>query len=186
MKLLHAEELARLANVHKSTVLLAIRRGELKASRTAGRSARIAPEEARSYLLKRGCEVPAELEAKGGKSVVTLISEAPEIVNLVRAAVPSGVEFQHEQEFYTALITVGASTPDVVVVDLDLPFLNAPMIVRALRQSPHLSDVKIIAVGLRDEYFAAARSAGADETYIKVDVRGLAAGIGRALQPAPN
>lgn len=184
MKLLHAEELARLANVHKSTVLLAIRRGELKASRTAGRSARIAPEEARAYLVKRGCTVPPELEARGGRSVVTLISEAPEIVNLVRAAVPSGVEFSHEQEFYGALISIGASTPDVVVVDLDLPFLNAPMIIRALRQSPHLSALRIVAIGLRDEYFAAARGAGADETYIKVDVKGLASGIGRALQPA--
>ena len=38
----------------------------------------------------------------------------------------------------------------------------------------------------RDETCAAARSAGADETYIKVDVRGLASGIGRSLQPASN
>lgn len=184
MKLLHAEELAKLANVHKSTVLLAIRRGELKASRTAGRSARIAPEEARAYLVKRNCAVPPELEARGGRSMVTLVSETPEIVNLVRSAVPSGVELEHELDLYSALVSIGASVPDVIVVDLDLPFLNAPMIVRALRQSAHLSDVRILAIGLRDEYFAAAKAAGADETYIKVDLKGIASGIDRALSPA--
>lgn len=184
MKLLHAEELAKLANVHKSTVLLAIRRGELKASRTAGRSARIAPEEARAYLVKRHCEVPPELEARGGLSVVALLSETAEIVNLVRSAVPNGVALEHELNLYSAMISLGATVPDVIVVDLDLPFLSAPMIIRALRNSPQLSDVRIIAIGLRDEYFAAAKSAGAHETFIKVDLKGIAAGITRALQPA--
>lgn len=186
MKLLHAEELARLANVHKSTVLLAIRRGELKASRTAGRSARIAPEEARAYLLKRHCEVPPELEHRGGVAVVTLLSDAPEIVSLVRGTVPQGVELQHEQELYSALISLGATPPDVIVVDLDLAFLNAPMIIRALRASPHLSNARIVAIGLRDEYFAAARAAGADETFIKVDQKGLAASVAKALNVKPS
>lgn len=186
MKLLHAEELARLANVHKSTVLLAIRRGELKASRTAGRSARIAPEEARSYLLKRRCVVPPELEHRGGLAVVALLSDAPEIVNLVRAAVPAGVELLHEQDFYSAMISIGSAAPDVIVVDLDLAFLNAPMIIRALRSSPHLSGARIIAIGLRDEYFAAARTAGADETYIKVDQKGLAASVAKSLSVKPS
>lgn len=186
MKLLHAEELARLANVHKSTVLLAIRRGELKASRTAGRSARIAPEEARTYLLKRNCPVPPELERRGGMAVVALVSDAPEIVTLVRAAVPEGVELLHEADFYSALISVGAAAPDVVVIDLDLAFLNAPMIVRAMRASPHLEGVRIVALGLRDEYFAAARAAGADETFIKVDQKGLAGSLSRALTAKPS
>lgn len=186
MKLLHAEELAKLANVHKSTVLLAIRRGELKASRTAGRSARIAPEEARSYLLKRNCPVPPELERRGGLAVVALLSDAPEIVTLVKGAVPEGVELLHEHDYYGALISIGAAAPDVIVIDLDLAFLNAPMIIRALRSSPHLGSARIIAIGLRDEYFAAARAAGADETFIKVDQKGLASSVAKALSAKPS
>ena len=39
-KLLHAGEVARLAGLHKTTVLQAVRRGEIRASRTVGRSVR--------------------------------------------------------------------------------------------------------------------------------------------------
>ena len=87
VKLLHAEELARLAGVHKSTVLLAIRRGELRASRTAGRSARIAPEDARAYLRMREKPIPAELEAHGGVARVAVLIDGDDAAPLAAAVV---------------------------------------------------------------------------------------------------
>lgn len=172
-KLLHAEELARLAGVHKSTVLLAIRRGELRASRTAGRSARIALEDARSYLRSRGRPVPPELDLRGGIPQVAVITESADVVNLARHALPGGVELLGAGEVYSALVAIGAHTPAAVVLDLDLRFMNPAVLIRALRAAPNLRGTRIVAVGLRDELFGAARTAGADGTVIKIDHRSL-------------
>lgn len=183
-KLLHAEELARLAGVHKSTVLLAIRRGELKASRTAGRSARISPDEARSYLRKRNRPIPIELELEGGVQRVAVVTESHEVVGLVRAALPDGAELIGGTDLYGSLVAIGAGNPAAIVLDLDLVFMNPVILVRAFRNAPGLRKARIVGLGLRDELFAAARSAGADHAMVKVDQRGLADVLRRAVTEA--
>jgi len=184
VKLLHAEELARLAGVHKSTVLLAIRRGELRASRTAGRSARIAPEDARGYLRLRNKPIPTELEARGGITQVAVLTESPEIVALVRQAMPEGTELLGDADVYSSLISVGSSIPSAVVVDLDVNFLNPIMLLRALRTSTTLRGARFLAVGLREDLFTAARSAGAEVAVVKVDQKGLSETLQRIVAEA--
>lgn len=180
-KLLHAEELAKLAGVHKSTVLLAIRRGELRASRTVGRSARIAPEDARAYLRSREKPIPAELEPSGGVVYAGVVTESLEIANLVKQAVPAGVQFIGDGDVYASLIAVGAHAPQVVVVDVDITFLNPLVLIRALRAATQLKGSKIVTLGLRDELFSAARVAGADHTFRKVEARNLHDLLGQLL-----
>ena len=184
VKLLHAEELARLAGVHKSTVLLAIRRGELRASRTAGRSARIAPEDARGYLRSRNKPIPVELEARGGITQVAVLTESAEIVALVRQAMPEGTELLGDAGLYGSLIAVGASVPAAVVIDLDMNFMNPVTLLRALRGSPTLRSARFLAVGLRDDLFGAARSAGAEVAVVKVDQKGLSETLQRIVSEA--
>ena len=183
VKLLHAEELARLAGVHKSTVLLAIRRGELRASRTAGRSARIAPEDARSYLRSRSRPVPPDLAASEPAPRVAVVTESQEVLALVRSALPDGAELLGG-DVYAALIAVGAHAPQVVVIDLDLAFMNPTVVIRALRAAPDVRQMKIIAVGLRDEMFTAARAAGADHALVKIDSTHLADLLSLAVNAA--
>lgn len=183
-KLLHAEELARFAGVHKSTVLLAIRRGELKASRTAGRSARIAFEEARGYLRKRNRPVPQELNTETGTQHIAVLTELPEVQALVRASLPEGAELIGTHELYGSLLAIGAANPAAIVVDLDMVFMNPVVLVRSLRNTTGLQGVKVIVVGLRDELFSAALHAGADSAFVKVDQRGLDAALRKALVDA--
>ena len=173
VKLLHAEELARMAGVHKSTVLLAIRRGELRASRTAGRSARIAPEDARAYLRSRNRVIPPELEARGGTVQVAVLTDNPDVLAVVQQAVPDGSELIGTADLFESLILVGASTPTALVLDLDMVFMNPVALIRALRSAASLRGAHIIAVGLRDDLFGAARTAGASDVIIKIDARTL-------------
>lgn len=180
-KLLHAEELARLAGVHKSTVLLAIRRGELRASRTVGRSARIAPEDARSYLRSRERPIPSELEPSGGVVYAGAVTESLEIAQMVKQAVPEGVQFLGDGDVYASLISIGAHAPSVIVVDVDITFLNPLVLIRSLRAATQLKASKIIAVGLRDELFTAARAAGVDHALRKVEGRALTELLGQIL-----
>ncbi|MBI5516909.1 MAG: excisionase family DNA-binding protein [Deltaproteobacteria bacterium] len=170
MKLLHAEELARLAGVHKSTVLLAIRRGELNASRTVGRSVRIHPEDAVRYLQARGCAIPPELRSPGLH--VHVVSEDPEVPRWLAKVAPAGVEV-HAGDPYHLLIQVGAEGPPLVVVDLDLASMNPVQVVRALRASPGLGDTRVVAIGAQNDLFWAARSAGAAASVRRDDPEGL-------------
>lgn len=184
VKLLHAEELARLAGVHKSTVLLAIRRGELRASRTAGRSARIAPEDARAYLRMREKPIPAELEAHGGVARVAVLTESADVISLVRQALPEGTEIVGEPDISSTLLAIGAGAPVALVVDLDIQFFNPAALLRSLRASPLLRSTRILAVGLRDELFSAARSSGAEAAIEKVDQRTLSDTLRRLVADA--
>ncbi len=183
VKLLHAEELARYAGVHKSTVLLAIRRGELRASRTAGRSARIAYEDARTYLRGRNRPVPDEIAATEAPPRVAVITESSEVTSIVRSALPRGIELL-DGDVYSALISVGAWNPQVVIVDLDLAFMNPMVVIRALRAASDLGPMRIVAAGLRDDLFSAARLAGADETLVKIDHKALGAAMAFATREA--
>ncbi|MFO0646186.1 MAG: helix-turn-helix domain-containing protein [Polyangiales bacterium] len=173
IKLLHAEELARLAGVHKSTILLAIRRGELHASRTVGRSARIAPEDAKAYLEARGKSVPPELDLDVGRASISVLTESSDVLAMVRHATPHGVEFIGSGGLYGNLIAVGSRLPGILVVDLDMVFMNPVALIRALRSAASLRGAHIIAVGLRDDLFGAARTAGASDVIIKIDARTL-------------
>lgn len=185
IKLLHAEELARMAGVHKSTILLAIRRGELHASRTVGRSARITPEDARKYLVGKGKDVPPELDLEVNKVTLAVLTEAPDVVAVVHKAAPEGVEFVTGGSLYGSLVAVGARSPQVVVVDLDLVFMNPIGLIRSLRASSALRGTAVIALGLRDDLFGAARTAGAHDVVVKIDTRSLGDLLRRIAQPRP-
>ncbi len=171
--LLHAEQLARMAGVHKSTILLAIRRGELHASRTVGRSARIAVEDARRYLLERNKELPPELEQPARRATLAVLAEGTDALQVVQRALPSGFEVLGTNGLYGSLIAVGSRAPDVIVVDLDMVFMNPIGLVRSLRASPNLRAAQVVAVGLRDDLFGAARAAGAHAVVVKLDERTL-------------
>lgn len=182
-KLLHAEELARMAGVHKSTILLAIRRGELHASRTVGRSARITPEDARKYLEGKGKDIPPELDLQVNRVSLAVLTESPEVVNVVQRAAPEGVEHLTAASLYSTLLVIGARVPHVIVVDLDLVFMNPVGLIRSLRSSVALRGATVIAVGLRDDLFGAARTAGAHDVVVKIDTRSLGDLLRRLAMP---
>ena len=183
IKLLHAEELARMAGVHKSTILLAIRRGELHASRTVGRSARITPEDARKYLVGKGKDIPPELDLQVNRVSLAVLTESPDVVGVVHRAAPEGVEFVTAGSLYGTLLAIGARAPQVIVVDLDLVFMNPVGLIRSLRSSTALRGAAVIAVGLRDDLFGAARTAGAHDVVVKIDTRSLGDLLRRIAMP---
>jgi excisionase family DNA binding protein len=168
-KLLHAEELARLAGVHKSTILQAIRRGDLHASRTVGRSARITPEDAKAYLLARGKLVPDELSNSATLTTIAVLTENAEVHTIVRQAAPAHSDMVGSESLYGSMIAVGARAPAIVIVDLDVVFMNPIALLRSLRAITALRASTLVAVGLRDDLFAAARAAGAAHTVTKID-----------------
>ncbi len=180
-KMIRAEELAKLAGVHKSTVLLAIRRNELRVSRTGGHNARIFAEEARKYLQSRDRPIPPELEPAGAPPVVAVVTESLEVAASIRRVMPGGAKFLGGNGVYGSLIEAGASVPAALVIDLDITILNPFGVIRSLRDAEQFKDTLIFAVGLRSEAFSAALSAGAQIAFRKVEMEALMQALQRCL-----
>ena len=65
--------------------------------------------------------------------------------------------------------------PDIVVVDLHLPYISGYQVIRHLRETPHLADVKIIAVTANNLAENSEEAQLADAFIVKpVDIRALA------------
>ena len=71
----------------------------------------------------------------------------------------------------------------MVVVDLDMLFMNPIALIRSLRASSALRSALVVAVGLREDLFGAARAAGADDVVVKIDTGALGDLLGRVAQP---
>jgi excisionase family DNA binding protein len=173
---LRAEELARYAGVAKSTVLAAIRRGEIASSRTVGRGTRISVETARAYLESRGCPIPHELREASAWSVAVLTDDAS-MVDVVRKACGASWTVAGGPESYATLLWIGAHTPRTVVVDLSMAMINPCEVIRALRAQKALAGCRVVALGGTAEMATAAKAMGADDVATGKDPLALARAI---------
>ena len=77
--------------------------------------------------------------------------------------------------------------PAAIVVDLRMPFMNGPDLVRAIRNKPALSDMRIIGLSGDEEGKNIAQDLALDEYLCKpVDIRELVAAVQRALPPSDS
>ncbi len=157
---LRAEELARFAGVAKSTVLSAIRRGEIPSSRTVGRGTRIAVETARHYLESRGRAVPEELREQRA-TAISVVTENDSLPQRIRAFVSEGWSVSGSPRAYSSLVAIGAESPAMVVVDLALSLLNPFEVIREIRSFG--PSTWIVALGGNRALFDAAVAVGASE-----------------------
>lgn len=172
VRYLRAEELARFAGVAKSTVLAAIRRGEITSSRTVGRGTRISLDAARSYLESRGCPIPGELR-EARTSTIAVVTENVETVDAIRKAARSSWTVVGSTEAYATLLWVGAHVPALVVVDLGMSLLHPFEVIRALRTSPALGGSRVVAVGSNPDLLTAARVLGAADAVSLQDLEAV-------------
>ncbi len=160
-KLLHAGEVARLAGLHKTTVLQAVRRGEIKASRTVGRSVRIALSDAAAFLLSRGISLTLSHAAPAEPRALVVLTEHAEVHRRFGDILPPLWKLVPHRGLYDDLLTVGLHPPAAIVVDLDLLGLNPLAILKSLRAHAVLGIVPIMAVSQFDATLAGALAHGA-------------------------
>jgi excisionase family DNA binding protein len=168
---LRAEELARFAGVAKSTVLAAIRRGEIPSSRTVGRGTRIAVETARHYLESRGRAVPAELREQRA-TAIAVVTEDGGLLTRLREHVHAGWSVSGSARTYATLLAVGADAPAVVVVDLSMALMNPFDVIRGIRAAR--PSTWIVAMGSQRQLIDAALAAGASDSVDGTDSDALA------------
>lgn len=141
-ELFTASEVARFCQVDLKTIHNWSDRGEIRHFRTPGRHLRFRRTDVLDFLRKYGYPIPDVLQA-GRPRVITVTSD--------RGA-SSGMEKTLSKQFEVTtsaspldtLITVGARTPDVVVMDLDVDEVSALDVVAALKKNDATRNVRTV------------------------------------------
>lgn len=174
---MHAGELARLAGLHKTTVLQAVRRGEIRVSRTVGRSVRIALADAAAFLSSRGITLVEELSTPPAPRRLALLTERAEVHHRLAEALSPGWSLGPHQDPYAALLALGAQAPTAVVLDLDLLGINPRALVRALRADPALGAVPLFALSRFESLPPDPSTEGVDAVLHESDLSSLQAAL---------
>jgi len=154
------EEIAQICGVSRPAVVDWITRGTLRARVTDGGHRRVARATLAEFLRVQGYRVPTAV-ARERPLVFVLDDEA-----IWRQSIETALQHDFEVETCApgleALLAIGEQRPDVVIVDLHMPGVDAPLLVEALSGAGELlGEVRVVALVAHDEGLPAARRGGA-------------------------
>jgi excisionase family DNA binding protein len=161
--------IARRLGVSPPTVKKWIREGRLDAFRTPGGHHRVRVGAFRAFARRMALGPAAETAGRRlREAAVLVVDDDPRFLHLVTEMLrepPGAFKVETAGDGYEALLRLGLSRPDLLILDLRMPDLDGLEVCRRVRADPVLSGTRILAVtGYGDEATeAAARAAGADD-----------------------
>lgn len=135
-------EVAKICNVHRNTIIGAIRKGLLKIHRTPGGHARISQEDLEDFCHRRS--LPSNMSAVQNQRIL-LVEDDPHLAAVLAAGLKrAGYEVERAANGFDAGFQVVNFKPDVVLLDLMLPDINGDQVCRRIRETPSTQDLKVI------------------------------------------
>jgi two-component system OmpR family response regulator len=180
-------QLARLCDVTKHTVLAAIDKGAVRASRTPGGHNRIHINEAKSFLEKHG--VPVSRLA-GVMPAILVVDDDTDLLTLIRRALADGAFLVELAACgYDAGVLAERLRPQLIVLDVLLPDIDGRVICRQIKNNPVTAHTRVLAItGLKGpEAERSIAEAGFDDYLCKpFSVADLKARITALLRRVPK
>ncbi len=147
-------QIGKMLNVSRQAVNQWIDKGYIKSYRTPGGHRRVKRDDLINFLKTRNIPIPESLEvgAVGEPSpsaplhIMLLDADQDFLASLeqaIRGELPS-TQISRFQDGYDALVAVGAHSPDLLVLDLDLPNIDGLEVCRRLKDNPLTSALPII------------------------------------------
>lgn len=172
-KFFSTTEIAKMLEVNRYTVSLWIDRGTLKAMVTPGGHKKVPREEAARFIRSRGGMLPPEL-CDDLRQKIFIVDDEPGICRLFSGYIRKNFPNVDVEEFYNpvnALLRMGKSAPDLVLLDIVMPGMDGITLCRRIRESEDLSYMRIIAMSGRadNNVVREAQQAGADDFFHKSD-----------------
>ncbi len=140
-------EIAKFCDVYPSSVLHWINEGKLRAHVTPGGHRRVAREELIRFLKQFQMPIPAELRA--GRRRVLIVDDEPEMARMLEKIFRMHAEVfdvEASSSGIDALIKIGQSPPDLVVLDVVMPKMDGFQVCQILKTRPETRYVRIIAL----------------------------------------
>ena len=166
-------EISQICGVNPTTVQNWVKSKRLKAFQTPGKHRRVRREDLIEFLRKFDMPVPAELEASGSPKIlhnVLIADDDTDVRNVIADALrmESEINVMEARNGVDALLAIGRSKPDMIILDVRMPNMNGYDVCERLKADSDVN-IKIIAISgdhssdVRDRIIAA----GADMFFTK-------------------
>lgn len=161
-------EVAGYCGVNFRTVIRWIERGLLKSYKLPGRGDnRIRVEDFLAFLRENEMPIPDDL--RGVTNRVLIVEDEPPMAKAIQRVLKrGGFETTVASDGFSAGAMVAMLNPAVVTLDLMIPGIQGLEVLRFIRSTPRLKDVKILVLsGMPQRDLDEALAAGADDVLAK-------------------
>ena len=169
------QDAAKLLGVSLRTVQLWVESGSLLAWKTPGGHRRVLKESVDCLLHKRDVQPAANVADTHALISILVVEDNLSLCKLYEATIKSWkvpIDLKSVHDGFAALVAIGASQPNIIITDIDIPGMDGIMMLHKLREEHACDDSEIIVV------------TGLDAVRLQ-EMGGVPDGISVFLKPAP-
>lgn len=146
-RLLTTSEVAAYCQVTNDGVVKWIKAKKLRAYSTPGGHYRIRKSDFREFLERFGMPVDAEFFAEERKKIL-VVDDQQGMVDLIARALGDATSFQviTARDGYDAGLKIGSFKPDLIVLDVMAPNLDAVDVCKRIKLDPETEGIKVVAL----------------------------------------
>lgn len=165
-------EVARFCSVHRNTIILAIRKGDLRASNTPGGHNRVAPDDLLAFAREKGIalsgiDVPGPAPARRERPRLLVVDDDPLILEMIDKGLRDIVEVGKASTGYEAGFATLSFRPDLILLDMMLPDIDGGQVYETLRSNQETRNIKILVITAIQDDRTIQRIFGKDLPYLK-------------------
>ncbi|MBI4054781.1 MAG: response regulator [Elusimicrobia bacterium] len=138
---------ADICNVYPSTVIKWAKEGKIKVFATPGGHRRILASDLVYFLKRYRFPIPQNLSF--ARRRVLLAEDEQDVGNLLKKALlreAPDVEVQWIQDGIEALLAIGNSPPDLLILDVVMPVIDGARVLATLRANPKTRKLRVIGI----------------------------------------
>ncbi len=143
-------EAAKLCHVSPLSIINWVNAGRLSAFRTPGGHRRIRREDLILFMRENGLPLPEELAPGAGRKKILIVDDEPAICDLLAQHLNSRPDQPYEvttaSDGFEAGRLVGTLRPDVVVLDLRMPWMDGFQVCKTIKADQETACTVVIAM----------------------------------------
>ncbi len=137
-------QVAKLLDVHHTTVINWINVGKLKAHATPGGHRRIEPDDLEAFVKR--FEIPVPKEIKKARLVLVVDDDAEALEEFREALTGHGFELDFASDGFEAGRNIFSRIPDLILLDFKMPGMDGFEVCETLKMERETSHIPIFAV----------------------------------------
>jgi len=140
-------EISQICGVNPTTVQNWVKGKKLRAFQTPGGHRRVRREDLVAFLKEFGMPLPEDLSQS--PPLILIVDDEGDILDMLEDLLKSGdeqVKVAKAQNGVDALLMIGETKPDLLILDLMLPGMNGFEVCKKLKSSPGTRSIKRVAI----------------------------------------
>jgi excisionase family DNA binding protein len=161
-------EISQICGVNPTSVQNWVKGNKLKAFQTPGGHRRVRREDLVSFLKEFGMPIPAELSQN--PPLIMIVDDEIAILDILETVMQSSdgeVKVAKALSGVEALLMIGESKPDLLILDIKMPGMNGFEVCKKLKSSPSTQNIRIVAISGDPTLRERAINSGADLFFAK-------------------